>query len=380
MWRVENHRQSNDNRSTMNEAVRMSQVLACVVGFTACSFPRPPELAGPDDARMADASPDPDSPSGDSPKDASADDAAPDASPQMLSCAQVPANCGASATDNCCQSPEVPAGTFSRNYDVVGDDLSNTPDFPATISAFRLDKYDVTVGRFRIFVNAGQGTRAKPPAAGAGAHASIPGSGWDSSWNPSLPADTLALKAAVKCDTRYQTWIDAATAANERLPMNCITWYEAMAFCIWDGGYLPTEAEWDYAAAGGNEQRAYPWSAPPNDTSIDSTRTSYGDGPHCYGNGNPDCVFSDILEVGVRPAGDSRWGQSDFGGNVFNWTLDGYASSYTNPCVDCANVAADSGRVLRGASFTIGIRLTYRGKVDPLYRGFANGFRCARAP
>src|SRR6185503_5212427 len=100
--------------------------------------------------------------------------------------------------------------------------------------------------------------------------------------------------------------------------MNCVSWFEAFAFCAWDGGRLPTETEWNYAAAGGNEQRVYPWGA-----NIDLTKASYdcaGDGS---GTGTPNCMFSDMLPVGSRsPQGDGKWGQADLAGNVWEWTLD----------------------------------------------------------
>jgi formylglycine-generating enzyme required for sulfatase activity len=88
-----------------------------------------------------------------------------------------------------------------------------------------------------------------------------------------MKADQATLIAAVKCSATYQTWTDSA-GSNESRPMNCITWYEAFAFCIWDGGRLSTEAEWNYAAAGGSEQRQYPWSVPPGSTTIDCTYAS----------------------------------------------------------------------------------------------------------
>ena len=73
-------------------------------------------------------------------------------------------NCGASGTDDCCASPLVPGGTFNRD---------NDPNYPATVSDFRLDKYEITVGRFRAFVNAGMGTQANPPAAGSDANPNV---------------------------------------------------------------------------------------------------------------------------------------------------------------------------------------------------------------
>ncbi len=311
-----------------------------------------------------DVQPDPDGPSG-----------------SMFSCVALPNICGASGNDSCCNSPMVLGGTYYRSYDTAGDSLSGDMNSPATISAFRLDKYEVTVGRFRAFVAAGLGTQAKRPATGAGTHARIPGSGWEAAWNANLAADTATLIAALKCSSTYQTWTDMP-GANETRPINCVTWYEAMAFCAWDGGYLPTEAEWNYAAAGGNQQRAYPWSSPPGSLALDDSHASYYAGSNfCVGDGLPGCTLDDLVKVGTKTSGDGLWGQSDLTGNVFEWTLDYFNMAYDSLCSDCANLVPATNRVTRGGSFNGGggiLRSGIRTPSDPMSRSYDRGFRCAR--
>jgi len=110
------------------------------------------------------------------------------------SCNGLAATCGPSGNDDCCKSLLVPGGTFDRGYDGV-DYLD--PNYPATVSDFCLDKYEITVGRFRVFVNAGMGTQESPPGDGTGAHPLIAGSGWNAAWNTKPPAKTAALKTAL---------------------------------------------------------------------------------------------------------------------------------------------------------------------------------------
>jgi formylglycine-generating enzyme required for sulfatase activity len=266
----------------------------------------------------------------------------------------------------------VPGGTFRRSYNAV--DLTDM-SFPATVADFYLDKYEVTVGRFRQFVNAGMGTQANPPAAGAGAHPLIVGSGWNSAWNAKLAADTASLKTAMICDSVYypgsETWTDTV-GSNENLPMNCLDWYTAFAFCSWDGGRLATEAEWDYAASGGSEQRYYPWSSPPTSTTIDDSYAVYCGGS-CKG----------PQKVGSRsPKDAARWGHADLAGNLGEWTLDASAD-YANPCDNCADLTmTNSGQVVRSGNFrftVLGLRSGWRASEIEFYRVRDIGVRCAKS-
>jgi len=287
------------------------------------------------------------------------------------SCSGLAATCGPSGNESCCTSLLVPGGTFYRSYDGV---TYTDKSYPATVADFYLDKYEITVGRFRQFVNKGMGTQTSPPSAGDGVHPGITGSGWDSTWKTNLAANTASLTAAMKCDSTYQTWTDAV-GSNENKPMNCLDWYTAFAFCAWDGGRLPTEAEWNYAASGGNEQRYYPWSSPPTSTTISDSYAVYNcDGP---------CI---PLNVGSKsPTGDGKWGQTDLAGNVWEWTLDWY-DTYQMPCNNCADITDASAfyRVLRGGDFDRDasyLRSAYREVYDflPWYNDVSIGARCARA-
>jgi formylglycine-generating enzyme required for sulfatase activity len=298
--------------------------------------------------------------------DSSADAAAIDAGPVPPSCVGLGASCGAG---DCCASLVVPGGTFDR---------ANDPAGPATIAAFRLDRFEVTVGRFRRFVAAGGGTAALVPPAGLGAHPSLLGSGWQSSWNAELEPDAASLMARLQSGPGH-TWTNAP-GANEARPINHVVWLEAFAFCAWDGGRLPTEAELSFAAVGGSEQRVYPWSVPPSSSVIDSSYAAHD----CLGDGLPACADADLRPVGsYSPKGDGRWGHADLVGNVAEWALDQWNAAWLLPCTDCARLRADlyTFRISGGGDYrTDPSDLTgaKRRDLSAFYRWDRQGLRCAR--
>lgn len=269
-------------------------------------------------------------------------------------------DCGPQGDESCCAARGVPGGTFLRSYDNLTPGHLD-PSFPATVSDFTLDRFEVTVGRFRAFVDAYPASRPKP---GDGAHPLIASSGWRSDWDASLPADAAELASQLDCTGT--TWTDAA-GANETKPVSCVSWWLAFAFCAWDGGRLPTEAEWNYAAAGGSDQRVFPWSTTKS-AYIDPTLAVYQE--------------STPMAVGSKsPQGDAKWGHADLAGNVDEWVLDSYADPYTVTCHDCANLADNGWRVLRGGSFGIPVdylETSVRGSSVPTDTSQYFGFRCAR--
>jgi len=263
---------------------------------------------------------------------------------RFKSCRSLPEICGGSPQRSCCSVGLVPAGEFT-----VGGLAQSHPGVqPSHVSAFDLGEFEVTVGRFRAFLDAYDAWRASGALeSGAGAHPLIPGSGWNPAWfrqpddvseRAGLDADRARIEARVtSClNTPFSTvmWLQ---------PVNCVSFYEAQAFCIWDGGRLPTDLEREYAAAGGNENRIYPWgSAEPT-----HNHAMYG----C--SSEPDFLCM-IPPVGSYLSGRGRFGQFDLAGSVEEWTFDALGNPRPNPCNDCASAQqlydADP-RVVRGGSW-----------------------------
>jgi formylglycine-generating enzyme required for sulfatase activity len=328
-------------------------------------------------------------------------------------------DCG-SARESCCTSLEVTGGTYYRTYDPLASDggVDTAADGgpaaeadPASVSAFRLDKYEVTVGRFRRFVNAWDGGSGldggagyEPPA-GSGKHTHLNGglglsnvgddsgvaheTGWIASDDGNIGAPLTDCPSGAS-QASYATWTTSA-GPNENLPINCVNWYEAYAFCIWDGGFLPSEAEWEYAAAGGSQQREYPWgSTDPGMNNQYAIYSYYYSSASGFDSGR--CTGAACLApVGTRTLGAGLWGQLDLAGNVDEWTLDWYANSYVDPCTDCAYLtepvppASVLGRVVRGGNFGYDSAsselLASEREADQPPRLYSDhGFRCARTP
>lgn len=219
----------------------------------------------------------------------------------------------------------VPAGPFLMGTDEgVGDE---TPRHRREVPAFYIDLYEVTNADYAAFVKA---TGHRPPS--------------------------LPVEAEGQVD-----WLNGAVVdGREQFPVTGVDWQDAAAYAAWAGKRLPTEAEWEKAARGG-DGRTYPWG-----NAWDETRCNFiTDGP---------------TEVGSFPEGRSPYGCFDMAGNVWEWTATAYLRYPGNKQRDNANYGQQY-RVVRGGSWNdhcrYGVRCYARGYGDPQNRLPALGFRCA---
>lgn len=152
------------------------------------------------------------------------------------------------------------------------------------------------------------------------------------------------------------------------LPVVCVSWYQAEAYCDARGKHLPTEAEWERAAAG-TDRRRYPW----------------GDAPPTCERAHFDGCGEHLRPAGRRPAGATPEGVHDLAGNASEWVHDWYDKKlYKNRGLwrgDPRGPDAGKVRAVRGGSYydaaTV-LRAAYRYALNPT-SGFSTvGFRCAR--
>lgn len=280
-------------------------------------------------------------------------------------------NCRIEAPQRSCTDPEtigcglvsVPGGTFTMGDDNNRGDRPDLAGYQAqpsqpgiTVSAFEADRYEVTISRFREFWTAGH-PMPSPVAYPNGTM---------------LPMTGRMNSSAEMSSGTGCLW---GRDGNDDRPMNCVNWTTAQAFCVWDGGRLPTEAEWEFMARG-TDGRAFPWG---ND--FDPTMA-------CWSGGSP----TPFEPCEIRGFSDSPYGAHDVAGNVSEWTAD-YHQLYThagcwggaarmNPL--CTIAGTGRARVLRGGNWWstagTGFQLSDRREGWPEdSRPYTVGFRCVRS-
>lgn len=145
---------------------------------------------------------------------------------------------------------------------------------------------------------------------------------------------------------------NGARADRQDHPVNCVAWAQAETYCRSMGKRLPTAAEWEWAAAAGEQRRTYPWGfRPPSDQL-------------CW---SGDAQRGGTCAVGGFEKGDALGGIHDLAGNVWEWT---------------STVSSGSDHVMKGGGWNRrderDLMATGHLAGEPAFRGPNTGFRCAK--
>jgi len=252
------------------------------------------------------------------------------------------------------------AGTFGMGSPEGAGDPDERPRHEVTLSAYCIDRTEVTVKAYADCVRAG-GCTAAPLTV---------------RWNGASAEDVERYSRPCNRDDRPDH------------PINCVDWNQAAAYCAWANKRLPTEAEWEYAARGA-DGRVYPWgNEAPSPTRLNAC------GRECVAMARHELSLdwttmydaSDSWEstapVGSFPGGASSSGALDMAGNVWEWTADWYGAYAEATVTNPRGAQTGTARVIRGGAWgsmdTAYVRATCRDRSAEANRSSAVGFRCVR--
>ncbi|GAC1416180.1 MAG: formylglycine-generating enzyme family protein [Acidobacteriaceae bacterium] len=216
------------------------------------------------------------------------------------------------------------------------------------LSPFRIDPYPVTNERFREFVNAvGYRTDAERFGWSFVFWAHIPQSRFGQ-----LVTNTVA-GAPWWCQVPGATWSapegpGSVNSTRDDHPVVHVSWNDAMAYCRWSGQRLLTEAEWEYAARGGLEQKLYPWGDKLRPGGQHRCNIWQGEFPrHDTG----DDGFTGTCPVEAFPP--NGFGLYSITGNAWEWCGDWFDSEFhkSGPQVNPTGPPDGVAKVMKGGSF-----------------------------
>ncbi len=271
----------------------------------------------------------------------------------------------------------IPAGTFQMGSDA--NCASALPVHSVTLSAFYIDKYEVTNAEFERFMNAG----------GYSTQAYWSAAGWAWRTGNAINQPAYWNSGSYSSGTSYPGF-----------PVIGVSWYEAEAFANFVGKRLPTEAEWEWAARG-NDGRSYPWGE-----GLTPAQANYGGNSDPYEpNPTPVGYFDGSTHTNppfATSSGASPFGVHDMAGNAVEWVADWFDYYPGSPQTNPVGPPTGNYKILRGGSFLAvyggpdacnyngNLRTAFRHlsigtgynsglPAFPDLRGPVSGFRCARS-
>ena len=237
-----------------------------------------------------------------------------------------------------------------------GLDERPAPPHAYSVPPFFLDRTEYTVGRLRKAIAGGKLNAPEP-----------------------LQSD------ATQAPLELCTYLGPSDPSADDLPLNCVSYETARALCKLDGGDLPTEAAWEYAARGRGYAYAFPWGETyPLCCTADLER-------HVPGGADTTCTESGIEPAGSHDAANacasndvSRDGVLDLAGSMTEWTLDTFRA-YDDACWakrgfledPLCNDSTTGAHTTRGSYFNGGRSTAFVARRAEGSTGDTAGFRCA---